>query len=250
MILVSNSTMVRFDTERKVNAMCKVIGYCRVSTKHQNLDRQIKNITAVYPNAEIYKEAYTGTKLDRPEWKKVMKLVKSGKVETIVFDSVSRMSRNAEEGVKTYFELYDRGINLIFIKEPHINTATYTESINNCLQMTGNEIADCYLEATNRVFKILAEKQIKLAFEQAEKEVEDLHQRTKEGIKAAGEKGKQIGGVKGRKLNVKKAKSAKEVIQKHSKDFNGTLEDSDVIKLAGISRNSYYKYKKELRNEI
>ena len=247
-ISVSNSTMVRFDTERKVNAMCKVIGYCRVSTKHQNLDRQIKNITAAYPNATIYKEAYTGTKIDRPEWNKLYKKAKSG--DTLVFDSVSRMSRNAEEGIKTYFELYDRGVNLVFVKEPHINTATYSESISNSLQMTGNEIADCYIDATNKVIKILAEKQIKLAFEQAQKEVDDLHQRTKEGIKAAGQKGKQIGGVKGRKLNVKKAKSAKEVIQKHSKDFNGTLEDSDVIKLAGISRNTYYKYKRELKDEI
>ena len=42
----------------------------------------------------------------------------------------------------------------------------------------------------------------------------------------------------------------KETIKKYSKDFNGSLEDPDVIKLAGISRNSYYKYKKELREDI
>ena len=39
----------------------------------------------------------------------------------------------------------------------------------------------------------------------------------------------------------------KEIIKKHSKDFNGTLEDPDVIKLCGCSKNSYYKYKKELK---
>lgn len=242
--------MVRFDTERKVNAMCKIIGYCRVSTKHQNLDRQIRNITAAYPDAQIVKEAFTGTKLDRPEWNKVMKLVKAGKVETIVFDSVSRMSRDAEEGFKLYEELYNRGIELVFISEPHINTATYSESISNSLQMTGNEIADCYIDATNKVIKILAEKQIKLAFDQAQKEVDDKRRNTIQGIETARKDGKQIGGVPGKKLNVKKAKSAKEVIQKHSKDFNGTLEDSDVIKLAGISRNTYYKYKRELKDEI
>ena len=249
MILVSNSTMVRFDTERKVNAMCKVIGYCRVSTKHQNLDRQIRNIKAIYPNAFFVKEAYTGTKIDRPEWNKVMKLVKAGKVETIVFDSVSRMSRDAEEGFKLYEELYNRGIELVFINEPHINTATYKKSLENAVPMTGTNV-DFILEGINKYLMSLAKEQIFLAFDQAQKEVDDKRRNTIQGIETARKDGKQIGGVPGKKLNVKKAKSAKEVIQKHSKDFNGTLEDSDVIKLAGISRNTYYKYKRELKNEI
>lgn len=38
-------------------------------------------------------------------------------------------------------------------------------------------------------------------------------------------------------------------LQDCSKDFNGTNTDSEVIKLAGISRNSYYKYKAELKEE-
>lgn len=249
--------MVRFDTERKVNAMCKIIGYCRVSTKHQNLDRQIRNIKAIYPNAFFVKEAYTGTKIDRPEWNKVMKLVKAGKVETIVFDSVSRMSRDAEEGFKLYEELYNRGIELVFISEPHINTATYKRALENQIKVslnTGNAATDNFiqgiLEALNRYTIELAKEQIFLAFDQAQKEVDDKRRNTIQGIETARKNGKQIGGVPGKKLNVKKAKSAKEVIQKHSKDFNGTLEDSDVIKLAGISRNTYYKYKKELKDEI
>jgi hypothetical protein len=39
----------------------------------------------------------------------------------------------------------------------------------------------------------------------------------------------------------------KAIIPKHSKDFGGSLEDPDVIKLCGCSRNSYYKYKRELK---
>ena len=41
----------------------------------------------------------------------------------------------------------------------------------------------------------------------------------------------------------------KELIKKHSKDFGGSLCDAEVIKIAGISRNSYYKYKRELKYE-
>lgn len=226
--------------------MFKVYGYARISTKQQSIDRQIRNIKELHKDAIIVQEAYTGTKIDRTGWNRLYKTVKEG--DTIVFDSVSRMSRNAEEGIKVYFDLYDRGVELIFLKEGYINTATYKQSINRALELTGNKIADVYIKATNEVFKLLAEEQIKIAFEQAQKEVDDLHQRTKEGIETARMNGKQIGGIKGKKLTVKKAIQAKEIIKKHSKDFDGNLSDPDVIKLAGISRNSYYKYKKELSN--
>ena len=55
-----------------------------------------------------------------------------------------------------------------------------------------------------------------------------------------------------RKLAVpetKKSKEVKQIIIKHSKDFNGTLTDIDVMKLAGVARKTYYKYKKELKEE-
>ena len=73
---------------------------------------------------------------------------------------------------------------------------------------------------------------------------------TKKGIQKAKMEGKRIGTPKGAKLTTKKSIAAKEIIKKYSHDFNGSLEDADVIKLAGISRNSYYKYKKELRGEL
>ena len=68
-----------------------------------------------------------------------------------------------------------------------------------------------------------------------------------EGIKTAKLNRKQIGRIKGNKYTTKKETAAKEIILKNSKDFNGTNTDSEVIKIAGISRNSYYKYKAELK---
>ena len=41
----------------------------------------------------------------------------------------------------------------------------------------------------------------------------------------------------------------KAIIKKHSKDFGGTLDDPDVLKLCGCSRISYYKYKREIKRE-
>ena len=97
---------------------------------------------------------------------------------------------------------------------------------------------------------LIATKQIRLAFEQSEKEVNDLHKRTAEGIETARSNGKQIGQKKGVKLKIKKKQPCKNIILKHSKDFRGTLNDNECMKLTGLSRNTYYKYKKELTIEL
>jgi len=228
--------------------MNKIYGYCRISTPKQSIDRQIRNIISAYPTAIIYKEVYTGRKLyERKEFEKLLHKISSG--DTIVFDSVSRMSRNADDGIELYLELYDKGINLVFLKESYINTDTYKSALSNNIELTGDDVDDILI-GVNSYLKKLATKQIRLAFEQAEKEVLDLQQRTKEGIETARLNGKQIGQKSGRKLVVKKAAPAKEKIKKYSKDFYGNLNDKEVMLLIGISRNTYYKYKSELEEEM
>ena len=236
--------------------MCNTFGYCRISRKTQNIERQERHIIAAYPTAHIIKEAYTGTKIQgRKELDRLLKVIKPG--DTIVFDSASRMSRNAAEAIELYEKLFNDNINLVFLKEPHINTSTYRKALDNQIEInlnTGNAATDNFIqgiiEALNRYTIDLAKEQIKLVFDQAQKEVDDLHTRTAEGILTAKLKGKQIGQPKGAKLTTKKSIAAKEIIKKHSKDFNGTLTDEEVIKLAQISRNSFYKYKREIREEM
>lgn len=219
-------------------------GYCRISKAKQSIERQIRNIKAAYPDALIIQEVFTRTKIDRKEWQKLFSKVKAG--DTIVFDSVSRMSGNANDGFAAYEELYNRGVVLVFLKEPHINTSTYKQALENNVKLTGSNV-DYILEGVNKYLMALAKEQIRLAFEQSEKEVEDLHQRTREGIETARINGKQIGQRSGAKLTTKKSVAAKQIIMKHSKDFNGTLNDPDVMKLTDLSRNTYYKYKRELK---
>lgn len=221
-----------------------IYGYTRISTPKQSLERQVRNIEREYPDAVIIRESYTGTKLDRKEWSKLFSSVRAG--DTIVFDSVSRMSRNAEDGFSVYEELFTREVNLVFLKEPHISTDTYKRVLERSVPMTGTSV-DYILDGINRYLLELAKEQIRLAFEQAEKEVEDLHQRTKEGVETARLNGKQIGQRPGAKLITKKSVATKEIILRHSKDFGGTLSDVEVMKLAGVARNSFYKYKRELK---
>ena len=220
-----------------------VYGYARISTMKQSIQRQIDNIKSIYPNAVIITEEYTGTKMDRPNWNKLVKNLTPG--DTIVFDEVSRMSRNATEGFDTYKMLYDMGINLVFLKESTLNTENFRATQQ--IASVGNEIADLYIETTNKVLMILAEQQIKKAFETAQHEVDFLHKRTSEGIAVARAKGKQIGRTTGTKVETKKAKASKEKIKALSKEFNGTNTDLEVIAILGLARNTYYKYKAELK---
>ena len=224
-----------------------IYGYARISTKKQSIERQIRNIIKEYPGAKIYQEEFTGTKINRPEFTKLLKIIKPG--DTIIFDSVSRMSRNADEGIELYFELFDKGIELIFLKEHYIDTEIYKNSLNDKIELQGTD-EDEIFKGLNNYFRKLAKKQIRIAFEQAEKEVEDLHQRTKEGLLTAKANGKQIGQKEGITLNIKKKAPSKELIIKYSKDFEGTLNDAECMKLIGIARNTFYKYKKELKEEL
>lgn len=226
-----------------------IYGYCRISRKSQNILRQERNILSAFPTAKIYKEAFTGTKLTgRMQFAQLLARVQAG--DSIVFDSVSRMSRNAEDGVKLYFELYDKGIQLVFLKEPYINTNVYKTALHQTIPKTGNNIADIYITATNTVIRLIAKEQIYKAFEQAQKEIDDLHIRTAEGIETARLKGKQIGQKKGVTFVTKKSVEKKAIIRKHSRDFGGTLSDSECLKLTGLSRNTFYKYKRELRDSL
>jgi len=222
-----------------------IYGYCRVSTKTQNIERQERNIKAVYLDAAIVKEAFTGTKVyERKAFMKLICSLKDG--DTLVFDSVSRMSRNADEGVALYMELFNKGIELVFLKERYIDTKIYADNLKDRIQLTG-AIEDEIFKGINSYFKALAEKQIRIAFEQAEKEVTDLQQRTREGMATAKLNGKQIGIPTGTKLTTKKSVAAKEIISKHCKTFGGSLSDTECIKLCGITRKTYYIYKKQLK---
>ena len=220
-----------------------IYGYARTSTPRQSIERQERSIRAAYPTAVIIKEAITGTVIQRKGLDRILEAVKPD--DTIVFDSVSRMSRNAAEGFELYQRLYDAGVHLVFIKEPHINTQTYKEAIKASIPLTGTTV-DLILSGINSYLMELAKEQIRLAFGTAQKEVDDLRQRTREGLVTARLHGKQIGGRPGVKLNIKKSYPAKEIIQRHSISFGGSLNDSECARLANISRNTFYKYKREI----
>lgn len=254
-LIILNLTNVRNDIERDQFNMSKIYAYCRISKKSQSIERQVRNCLAAFPDAIVLKEAFTGTKIyGRKEFNRLLKIVKAG--DTIVFDSASRMSRSAAEAFEIYQKLFDAGVTLVFLKEHHIDTDVYKEAAAKQIAdiNTGDEDADELINGImsqlNKYMVKLQEKQIYLAFEQAEKEVTDLRQRTREGIETARLNGKQIGQREGISYETKKGKAAKEIIRKHSASFGGSLSDPECIKQAGVSRNSFYKYKRQITAEL
>ena len=247
----------------------KVYGYARVSTQHQRLDRQKANILAAYPDVDdIVEEKYTGTTAERPEWKRLEEKLAPG--DTVVFDEVSRMSREADEGAAIYEKLYNRGVNLVFLKQPLVNTDNYRQAAAKSIAMTGEEIADKFIQTTNEVLVILAKRQIKQAFKQAEDEVDHLHKRVAEGMKASGasstwrtttdeegnerrecvKAGKIAKARTGNTYETKRSKEAKVRIRQMAKAFDGIMTDKDVMETLHLARNSYFKYKREMLAEI
>lgn len=263
----------------------KIYGYVRVSTLEQNKERQIQNILRDYPKAVIMTEEYTGKTMDRPVWSKLYSKLKKGDV--VVFDEVSRMSRNAEEGFKVYQELFEKGCQLIFLKEPYLNTDVFSGQIQRATVKTGKDYLDQGLKI---ILMGVAEEQIKIAFEQSQAETDLRAQRAGEGIAEAKKHNEelevlypdtykdhpeysQIGREKGDKLTIKKAEPIKALIRKYSRDFEGTLSDMELLGVlstktvkipnkkrsgkveereisAKLSRNTLYKYKKEMREEV
>ena len=271
-------------SERKVKSM-SIYGYVRVSTLEQNKERQIKNIQKEYPKAVILTEEYTGKTMDRPIWNKLYPKLKKGDV--LVFDEVSRMSRNAEEGFKTYQELFEKGCKLFFLKEPYLNTDVFSSQIKRATVKTGKDYLDQGLKI---ILMGVAEEQIKIAFEQSQAETDLRAQRSKEGIEEARKRNEklkilypdtykerpeysQIGRENRDKLHVKKAEPIMALIRKYSRDFDGTLNDRELLGVlstqtvkipnkkrsgmveereisAKLSRNTLYKYKKQMKDSV
>ena len=232
-----------------------VYGYARVSTDHQNIERQKRNILKEYPEVKrIFEEKWTGTTTDREQFLKLRKSLKSGDI--VVFDSVSRMSRTAKEGVEMYKEMMNKGIDLVFLKEGHINTSIFRKArddIHLPEVKTGEKSTDQFINSIMEAIEVfmgsLIEQQVIKAFEQAEKEVLDLRQRTKEGIETARIAGKQIGRPtgSGKTFITKKEKEILPMIKKMAKSFGGTLTDQECIKMLNISKTTFYKYKRKIR---
>ena len=149
-----------------------VLGYARVSTSDQNLDRQ-KDALEKYGIDRLYCEKMSGTKKSRPELDRMLSEIEDG--DTIVIESLSRLGRSVKNLAELMELFNERNIRLVSLKET-IDTTSSTGRL---------------------LFTILS------LLAQFERDV--LAERTKEGLAAARARGRCGGRPKFDETAVKKA---------------------------------------------
>jgi DNA invertase Pin-like site-specific DNA recombinase len=103
-----------------------LIGYARVSTEQQELDRQIDALVrygVVNDQEHLFTEKMTGTKASRPELEKVK--LKARKGDTVVVESLSRLGRSTKDLLALIDDWDSKGVNLVSLKE-NMDTKTPT----------------------------------------------------------------------------------------------------------------------------
>ena len=110
-----------------------IYGYARVSTKGQAKDG---NSLEVQENAlraagavEIYVDAFTGTKTDRPEFEKLMKQLKSG--DTLIVTKLDRFARSMTQGSELVTDLIEKGIKVNILNIGMMDNTPSSKLIRN-----------------------------------------------------------------------------------------------------------------------
>lgn len=196
-----------------------LVFYCRVSTRDQNLDRQLKRAEEVHAD-KVFADKYSGKSLDRPEFEKMMDFLREG--DTLEVASLDRLSRNYTDLKKLIEKLRKMDVKLVADDLPQMHS--------------GNELIDNFL----------MDMLVGLMGFVAQNEREKLHERQMQGIAIAKAKGKYKGGT------VKYSPDSKHpqnviiwrnvVCMLKSKQY--TI--SEIAKENGISRMQVYRIKNRL----
>lgn len=189
-----------------------IYGYARVSTRGQakdgnSLEAQEKALTAAGAT-QIYKDAFTGTKKERPELSKLLAVVKKG--DKIVVTKLDRIARSAIQGMEMIDDLLSKGVSVHILNMGELNNTPSGKLIRN----------------------------IFLAFAEFERDM--IVDRTQEG-KAVAKANAQAKGerfVEGRpeKFDAMQIENALNLLETHSY--------AQVVKLTGISKSTLIRAKK------
>ena len=195
-----------------------IYGYARVSTKEQNLDRQLCALRAFgVPETRIFREKLSGKDFDRPAWQKLMKKLKPG--DTLVVKSIDRLGRNYEETIEQWRIITKEKKTAIIVLDMHLLDTRAGKGLTDIL------IADIVLQLLSYV---------------AETEREFNRQRQAEGIAAARAKGKHLG-----RWPKEKPENYPAV---YSLWQNGSLSARVAAEKLHVSRGTFKKWTQEARN--
>lgn len=196
--------------------MCKkVYGYARVSSKEQNLDRQIEVLRAYgIDDRDIITDKQSGKDFNREGYKTLRNtLLRDG--DTLVIKELDRLGRDMEQIKEEWNNLLKSGIDIIVIDTPILNTTNKGDLEKSLI--------------SNIVFELLSYM--------AEKERQKIKQRQAEGIAIAKSKGVKLG-----RPGIEYPSNWNEVYnQWKGKEITAVK----AMELLGLKKNSFYKLVKE-----
>ena len=193
-----------------------VIGYCRVSTKDQDLTRQIESLKE-YGCERIYSDKATGKNFNRPQYNLLKEALRDG--DTLVVHEFDRLGRNKKLTLKELQYFKDNGIRLVALNLP----TTQVDTTDNLMLETINNIV------------------IELYTMMAQQEIETREKRQREGIDIA-----LANGVKFGRKEVKYPKNWKNIIQLAE---NKEITNIEAMRMLGLKKTTFYRLLKEYKNK-
>ncbi len=200
--------------------MSKTVAYIRVSTKDQNLDRQLEELKKLgIEEKYIYQDKQSGKDFDRIGYQYMKKSLEKG--DTLVIKELDRIGRNQEELKKEWQYFKDNEINVRVLDLPALNINYDDENIKPLAKMISNII-----------FEIMSWK--------AQNERETIRKRQAEGIKIA--KAKKI------KFGRPCVKMPDNFMEIYTMWKNGEITATKGMELSGLKKNKFYDFIKLYKN--
>ncbi|WP_029236997.1 recombinase family protein [Streptococcus sobrinus] len=188
------------------------IGYARVSTRDQNIDRQLEQLKHV---DRLFQEAVSGVSKDRPQLKAMLDYIREGDI--VVVAELERLGRNSQELTEVMNQIQIKGATLEVLNLPTLRGI----EDDNLRRLLNNLILELYKY-------------------QAQAEREKIKQRQAQGITLAKEKGK----YKGRKSLFQENDSR----LLHAFDlYKSGKTDREVAALTGINERTFRRYRVKYR---
>lgn len=201
-----------------------VIGYARVSSKEQNLSRQIQELKN-YGCEKVFKEKESGKNFnDRKIYNDMRNKLRFRDV--LVIHDLSRLGRNKEEIKNEWKSLIDDEIDIVVLNMPILNTAQYKE-----LEGVGQLVSDIVLNLLSWM---------------VEEERQRIKQAQREGIEIAKKEGKYKG--RKRKYHENAIGKDKIIYDEIVRLLNEGKSVMDIHNKTGVARNTIYRIRKEVQS--
>lgn len=196
-----------------------IYAYIRVSTKHQNIDRQYEEIKALdIDDKYIYIDRESGKDFDRTKYQNLIKKLK--KDDLLIIKSIDRLGRNYHMILEEW--------------------ARITKTIGADIKVIDMPLLDTRIEGKNLVGKFISDIVLQVLSFVAENERTNIKQRQAEGIRIAKEKGVKFGRPKAILPH-----KTHEILDKY---INKELNNIEAAKLIGVSRGTFFRLVKERKS--